>query len=138
MSFCAVKQQSIREIKAAVRVGYYFYAEKGTYLSLEESGLKMEGDKLYATKPYLGKLHCYMSADQHTMFLIMVDTMQVRHDYPEQNVNWMIFDFTDQIDPADIDPEKEYVGLSGVESVYYLPTGNRHLKRIKAFSSIPL
>jgi len=112
-------------VLAAVRVGYYFYAEKRTYLSWEESGLKMDGDKLCATKSYLGKFHTIFSADQHTMFIIMFDTMQARHDYPEQNPNSKtLVDFSNQIDPADIDPEKEFEyenRLSGIETVYYLP-----------------
>ncbi|MDO4648897.1 MAG: zf-HC2 domain-containing protein [Eubacteriales bacterium] len=109
-------------VLTAGRIGYYFYAEKSTYISLEDSGLKMDGDKLYATKPYLGRLHCLYSADQHVMFLIMTETMQAKHDYPEENVNRMLYDFGDQIDPADMDPEKLYEDrLSGIKKVYYLP-----------------
>ncbi|MDO4619332.1 MAG: zf-HC2 domain-containing protein [Lachnospiraceae bacterium] len=106
----------------AARVGYYFYAEKGTYVSLEDSGLVLDGDRLYATKPYLGRLSNMWSADQHSIFLIMVDTPKAAHDYPDWNGNHMLYDFADQIDPKDMDPEKSYeTSLYGIENVYYLP-----------------
>lgn len=107
-------------VLAAVRVGHYFYAEKETYISFEDSGLEMRGDKLYATKIYYGRLSGLISPDQKVQFLRMVETEEVRKIYPSESCDELITDYGDQIDEHQRTMADEN-RLSGIEKVYYLP-----------------
>lgn len=107
-------------VLAAVRVGHYFYAEKETYISFEDSGLEMRGDKLYATKIYYGRLSGLISPDQKVQFLRMVETEEVRKIYPSESCDELITDYGDQIDESQRTMADEN-RLSGIEKVYYLP-----------------
>lgn len=107
-------------VLAAVRVGYYFYAEKETYITLEDSGLVVNGDKLYATKTYYGRLSGIVSPDQKIQFLRMLETAEIRKIYPTENCNELITDYSNQIDPAERTIHDENK-LSGIQKVYYLP-----------------
>lgn len=107
-------------VLAAVRCGYYFYAEKETYISFEDSGLEMRGDKLYATKIYYGRLTGLTSPDQKVQFLRMLETEEVKKMYPSESCNEIITDYGDQIDGSQRTMADEN-RLSGIEKVYYLP-----------------
>lgn len=107
-------------VLCAVRVGYYFYTEKETYISFEESGLEMRGDKLYATKIYYGRLMGIRSPDQKVEFLQMVETAEVRKMYPAEACDEMITDYGDQLDER-LRTKADENRLSGIEKVYYLP-----------------
>lgn len=103
-----------------VRVGYYFYAEKQSYISYEDSGLIMQGDKLYATKTYYGRLSSLVSPDQKVQFLQMQETLEMKNLYPTEDCSELISDYGNQIAPeerTEMDEDK----LSGIEKVYYLP-----------------
>lgn len=105
-----------------VRMGHYFYAEKQSYISYEDSGLVMQGDKLYATKTYYGRLSGIVSPDQTVLFLQMQETAEVQKLYPREDCNELISDYGNQIAPeerTELDENK----LSGIEKVYYLPEG---------------
>lgn len=103
-----------------MRAGYYFYAEKKSYISYEESGLVMDGDKLYATKTYYGRMSSLISPDQTVQFIQMQETAEIRKMYPSKTCNELITDYGDQIDPNQRTMEDEDK-LSGIEKVYYLP-----------------
>jgi hypothetical protein len=107
-------------VLSAVRVGYYFYAEKQSYISYENSGLVMQGDKLYATKTYYGRLSSIVSPDQTVQFLRMQETAEVKKVYPSETCNELITDYGNQIDPEQRTIEDEDK-ISGIEKVYYLP-----------------
>lgn len=104
----------------ATRVGYYFYAEKKSYISYEESGLVMDGDKLYATKTYYGRMSSLISPDQTIEFIQMQETAEIKKMYPSKTCNELIVDYGNQIDPKQRTMEDEDK-LSGIEKVYYLP-----------------
>lgn len=107
-------------VLAAVRCGYYFYAEKEIYISFEDSGLEMRGDKLYATRIYYGRLSSLRSPDQKVEFLRMVETGEVRRRYPSERCDAMITDYGNQLDEGQRTVADEN-RLSGIEKVYYLP-----------------
>lgn len=103
-----------------VRVGYYFYAEKQSYISYEDSGLVMEGDKLYATKTYYGRMSSLFSPDQTVQFIQMQETAEVKKLYPTKECHNLVYDYGNQINPeerTELDEDK----ISGIEKVYYLP-----------------
>jgi hypothetical protein len=105
---------------SAVRFGYYFYAEKQSYISYEDSGLVMQGDKLYATKTYYGRLSSIVSPDQTVQFLRMQETAEMKKVYPSEACNELVTDYGNQIDPNQRTIEDEDK-ISGIEKVYYLP-----------------
>jgi hypothetical protein len=107
-------------VLSAVRVGNYFYAEKQSYISYEDSGLVMRGDKLYATKTYYGRMSSIVSPDQTVQFIRMQETAEVKKLYPSEVCNELITDYGDQIDPEQRTMEDEDK-ISGIEKVYYLP-----------------
>jgi hypothetical protein len=107
-------------VLAAVRVGYYFYAEHQAYISYEDSGLVMQGDKLYATKTYYGRMSSLISPDQTVEFIQMQETAEVKKVYPAEDCYELICDYGDQLDPAEQTYENEDK-ISGIEKVYYLP-----------------
>jgi hypothetical protein len=107
-------------VLSAVRVGYYFYAEKQSYISYEDSGLVMQGDKLYATKTYYGRMSSIYSPDQTVEFIQMQETAEVKKVYPSETCKELITDYGDQLDPEQRTIEDEDK-ISGIEKVYYLP-----------------
>jgi hypothetical protein len=107
-------------VLAAVRVGYYCYAEKESYISYEDSGLVMQGDKLYATKTYYGRMSSIISPDQTVQFIQMQETAEVKKVYPSVSCKQLVEDYSDQLDPSQRTYEDEDK-LSGIEKVYYLP-----------------
>lgn len=116
VSVCA----AVMCVLIAVRVGYYFYAEKKSYISYEDSGLVMEGDKLYATKTYYGRMSSLISPDQTVQFIQMQETAEVKKLYPTKECHNLVYDYGNQINPeerTELDEDK----ISGIEKVYYLP-----------------
>jgi hypothetical protein len=107
-------------VLSAVRVGYYFYAEKQSYISYENSGLVMQGDKLYAMKTYYGRLSSIVSPDQTVQFIRMQETAEIKKIYPSKTCNELITDYGNQIaqEQRTIEDEDK---ISGIEKVYYLP-----------------
>ena len=106
-------------VLAAVRGWQYFYYEKKTYLSLEESGLEMRGDQLYATKTYYGRVSGIVAPDQKTEFLYCFETPEIRKRYPSKPCELMITDFREPFEMTDEElAEKDRVRI---ERVYYLP-----------------
>lgn len=107
-------------VLVAVRIGYYFYVEKQSYISYEDSGLVMEGDKLYATKTYYGRMSSLISPDQTVQFIQMQETAEVKKLYPTKECHNLVYDYGNQINPeerTELDEDK----ISGIEKVYYLP-----------------
>lgn len=107
-------------VLVTVRVRHYFYAEKEVYISYEDSGLVMKGDKLYATKSYYGRLSSIISPDQKVQFLRFLETAEIRKLYPSEPFNELVTDYGDQIDPKQRTMADEN-RLGGIEKVYYLP-----------------
>ncbi len=107
-------------VLAAVRVGYYFYAEKQTYIPFEESGLVMKDDRLYASKTYYGRLGAIVSPDQKVQFWYMMETEEIKKRYPSKPENTLIVDYGDQLELGE-GTESSENRVSGIEKVYYLP-----------------
>jgi hypothetical protein len=80
----------------------------------------MQGDKLYATKTYYGRLSSIVSPDQTVQFIRMQETAEVKKVYPFETCNELIMDYGNQIDPKQRTIEDEDK-ISGIEKVYYLP-----------------
>ncbi len=111
---------SIVCVLATVRAGYYFYAEKQTYIPFEESGLVMEGDRLYASKTYYGRLTAIISPDQKVQFWRMMETAEIKKRYPSRQENMLIVDYGEQLEQGQGTQGSEN-RMSGIERVYYLP-----------------
>lgn len=109
-------------VLAVLRVGYYFYAEKETYVSLEESGLEMRGDGLYATKTYYGRLKGRVSPNQKVLFYYETETGEIRKMYPAEDCDILVTDFGKQLeDPEEWEKKENENRMRGIEKVYYLP-----------------
>lgn len=115
---------------ALFRVGHYFYSEKKDYLSLEESGLVMRGDELYATKTYYGRLEGIVSPDQKITFLFCYETPEIRKNYPSAPCDLMVTDYRRPFQMTD--EELKENDAVRIEKVYYLPENFDYKNAYKA------
>ena len=73
-------------ILGAAAAGNYLYYHREVYLPYEETGLRMEGDKLYSDRNWYGRIRGIVSPDQKTEFLVEVETCNVRREYPAEEI----------------------------------------------------
>lgn len=115
-------------VLAVVRAGYYFYFEKKTYISFEDSGLEMRGDQLYATKTYYGRLMSLRSPDQKTEFLFKIETAEIEKLLPTEACDKMITDYGNQPKTEEVAYPESEITKYGIEKVYYLPKEYIHFQ----------
>lgn len=108
-------------VLGCARAGYYFYAEKETYIPYEKTGLYMEDGKLCADQTYQGRLQSIISPDQKIQFLYETETAEVRKRNPIKKGKQEIDDYANQPDPETFEyPEDDIAGPVGIEKLYYL------------------
>ena len=106
-------------ILGAAAAGNYLYYHREVYLPYEETGLRMEGDKLYSDRNWYGRIRGIVSPDQKTEFLVEVETCNVRREYPADEIpaNRLVMDLG-AISSGEGDTETT---IPTLEKVYYLP-----------------
>lgn len=109
-------------VSAAWRGWNYYYYDKRTYLTWEESGLYVKDDQLYATKTYYGRMESVIAPNQVEEFCYMFETEYAKKEYPSKNINEKAsINFAEQHNKATITSVDEDTGLPGLEKVYYVP-----------------
>ena len=99
--------------------GHYLYYERKVYIPYEETGFRVEEDKLYADRNWYGRLYGIVSKDQKVEFLIEKETLYTRKEYPAEELpeDRLVMDFAAQSSEGG-DTETT---IPTLERVYYLP-----------------
>ena len=111
-------------VLAACSVGHYWYYDRETYLSWEDTGMIIKDNKLYGNVNPLGRIRSVISVDQKNMFYIVSETGWTRKEYPtDKNETYEILDlqkFEDAYNRKPDEPADETSLPAGIENVYYV------------------
>ena len=109
---------------AVCSMGHYWYYDRETYISSENSGLDIEGDKVYTKINPEGRLKAILSVDQKNMFYMISETPWTKKEYPtDENETYQLFDlkdFQEAHDRKTDEPADETSMPAGIENVYYV------------------
>lgn len=104
-------------------IGYLYH--RRIYFSWEGSGLQIEDNRLVSTeRNNMGRFCSVISPDQKKEYLMMYESMEIRHRYPEEkNTGAVVMDFN-EYEKAGRRSPSEYVDetspVSGIQEVYYV------------------
>lgn len=109
---------------AACETGHYWFYDRETYLSWEDTGMMIKDNQLYGNVNPLGRIRSVISVDQKNMFYMVSETGWIRKEYPtEENKTYKILDLQDFEEAYSRSPEEPVDETSmpaGIEKVYYV------------------
>ena len=104
--------------------GHYWYYDRESSLSWEDTGITIKDNKLYGNVNPLGRIRAVISVDQKNMFYIVSETGWTRKEYPtDKNETYEILDlqkFEEAYNRKQDEPADETSLPAGIENVYYV------------------